>query len=71
MARDGLKHGAASNARISRSKGAPLDSIDFWNLAGRAGRLRREFQGNIYMINYAKWAVQRKRCPAVTFPKMS
>ena len=23
---------------------------DFWNLSGRAGRLRREFQGNIFLI---------------------
>ena len=33
----------------------PLESTDFWNLAGRAGRLRREFQGNIFLIDYAKW----------------
>jgi superfamily II helicase len=33
-----------------RKKGS-LESVDFWNLAGRAGRLRREFQGNIYLIN--------------------
>jgi superfamily II DNA/RNA helicase len=44
--------------RPLRKKGAPLQSVDFWNLAGRAGRLRREFQGNIYMINYATWPVQ-------------
>ncbi|WBU31733.1 DEAD/DEAH box helicase [Rhodopseudomonas palustris] len=33
----------------------PLDSIDFWNLAGRAGRLRREFHGNIFLIDYGGW----------------
>jgi Helicase conserved C-terminal domain len=33
----------------------PLESTDFWNLAGRAGRLRREFQGNIFLIDYAHW----------------
>lgn len=32
-----------------------LESTDFWNLAGRAGRLRREFQGNIFLIDYEKW----------------
>ncbi|TIP07981.1 DEAD/DEAH box helicase [Mesorhizobium sp.] len=32
-----------------------LDSTDFWNLSGRAGRLRREFQGNIFLIDYANW----------------
>src|SRR4030095_7169206 len=29
----------------TRGQGKPLESADFWNLAGRAGRLRREFQG--------------------------
>ncbi len=32
-----------------------LESTDFWNLAGRAGRLKREFQGNIFLIDYNKW----------------
>ncbi|MES0043541.1 hypothetical protein [Mesorhizobium sp. M0091] len=41
-----------------RMKGVPLESVDFWNLAGRAGRLRREFQGNIYLIDYEKWTHQ-------------
>jgi hypothetical protein len=36
----------------------PLESTDFWNLSGRAGRLRREFQGNIFLIDYAKWKKQ-------------
>ena len=33
----------------------PLKGTDFWNLAGRAGRLRREFQGNIFLIDYDDW----------------
>ena len=33
----------------------PLEGTDFWNLAGRAGRLRREFQGNIFLIDYDEW----------------
>lgn len=33
----------------------PLEGADFWNLAGRAGRLRREFQGNIFLIDYDNW----------------
>ena len=38
-------------------KGAnqPLSSVDFWNLSGRAGRLRKEFQGNIFLIDYGSW----------------
>jgi hypothetical protein len=33
----------------------PLEGPDFWNLAGRAGRLRREFHGNIFLIDYDNW----------------
>lgn len=38
-------------------KGAtrPLQGVDFWNLAGRAGRLMKEFQGNIFLIDYGGW----------------
>jgi replicative superfamily II helicase len=39
----------------TRGQGKPLEPSDFWNLAGRAGRLRREFQGNIFLINYSTW----------------
>lgn len=28
-----------------------MDSIDFWNLAGRAGRLRKDLSGNIFCVN--------------------
>jgi hypothetical protein len=38
-----------------RGKSHPLDSTDFWNLSGRAGRLRKEFQGNIFLIDYPRW----------------
>jgi superfamily II DNA/RNA helicase len=41
-----------------RGKSHPLESTDFWNLSGRAGRLRREFQGNIFLIHYAHWKVK-------------
>ena len=33
----------------------PMEATDFWNLAGRAGRLRREFHGNIFLIDYERW----------------
>ncbi|MER8775179.1 DEAD/DEAH box helicase [Mesorhizobium sp. M0915] len=46
-----------------RMKGVALESVDFWNLAGRAGRLRREFQGNIYLIDYDKWTHQPLAAP--------
>lgn len=46
----------------SRGINKPLQSTDFWNLAGRAGRLGKEFQGNIVCIEPASWQVQ----PSVT-----
>lgn len=38
-----------------KGKTQALEPVDFWNLSGRAGRLRREFQGNIFLIDYDKW----------------
>ncbi len=33
----------------------PISSVDFWNLAGRAGRLGKDFEGNVFMIDYDRW----------------
>ena len=33
----------------------PLTAAEFWNLAGRVGRLGKEFSGNIFLINYDDW----------------
>jgi hypothetical protein len=41
--------------RPEKGQNRPLDGVDFRNLAGRAGRLRREFQGNIVLIDYDDW----------------
>lgn len=38
-----------------RGRRKAIESTDFWNLAGRAGRLLREFQGNIFLIDYDNW----------------
>lgn len=32
-----------------------MTEADFWNLAGRAGRLKKEFQGNIICIDPEEW----------------
>lgn len=42
----------------SRGKGNPLNQNDFWNLAGRAGRLGKEYSGNIFCIEPSKWDIQ-------------
>ena len=36
----------------------PISPTDFWNLAGRAGRLGKEFSGNIFAIDYGTWESQ-------------
>lgn len=41
--------------RPEKGQNNPLDSTDFWNLSGRAGRLLKEFQGNIFLIDYDNW----------------
>lgn len=44
--------------RPEKGSSKPLVSTDFWNLAGRAGRLLKEFQGNIFLIEYDSWKVK-------------
>jgi len=34
-----------------KGRGKPMNETDFWNLAGRAGRWGKEFQGNIFCID--------------------
>ncbi|AUG39670.1 DEAD/DEAH box helicase [Pseudomonas chlororaphis] len=41
--------------RPEKGSNKPLKSTDFWNLAGRAGRLLKEFKGNIFLIDYGLW----------------
>jgi hypothetical protein len=38
-----------------RGPGQPMTAGDFWNLVGRAGRLAKEFQGNMFCINKEAW----------------
>lgn len=33
----------------------PISPIEFWNLAGRAGRLGKEFEGNVFLIDQKRW----------------
>jgi hypothetical protein len=36
-------------------RNSPISSQNFWNLAGRAGRLGQELEGNVYLIDYDEW----------------
>lgn len=40
-----------------------MSADDFWNLAGRAGRLGREFQGNVVCVDSDKPKLWRDGCP--------
>jgi superfamily II DNA/RNA helicase len=45
-----------------RGIGNPMNSADFWNLAGRAGRWGKDFQGNIICVDPMTWnAPENKR----------
>ena len=33
----------------------PISSLEFWNLSGRVGRLGKEFEGNVFLIDEASW----------------
>lgn len=39
-----------------KGKNQPISSNDFWNLAGRAGRLGKEFTGNVFLVDYGDWS---------------
>jgi superfamily II DNA/RNA helicase len=40
------------------SKSTPISSLEFWNLAGRAGRLGKDFEGNIFLVDLEKWKLK-------------
>ena len=39
-------------------RGHAISSPDFWNLSGRAGRMGKELEGNVFLIDYTKWESQ-------------
>ncbi|WP_134091041.1 hypothetical protein [Olivibacter sp. XZL3] len=39
----------------TKGRGTKMGKFDFWNLAGRAGRLLKDFYGNIYCIDIEEW----------------
>ena len=51
-------------ARAAKKGSAPMSSADFWNLAGRAGRWGKEFEGNIICVDAKSenvWATPPRR----------
>jgi len=48
----------AKNVFVSyprQGRSTPMTDSAFWNLAGRAGRLLKEFAGNVYCVDQEKW----------------
>ncbi len=39
----------------TRGSGKPLDPALLWNFAGRAGRLKHDIVGNVFLLNYEEW----------------
>ncbi|MBN1762460.1 MAG: DEAD/DEAH box helicase [Methanomicrobia archaeon] len=53
---EGVNFPAKSIVIYKPRKGMPMDELTFWNLAGRAGRLMKDFSGNIYCVDIDSWA---------------
>jgi hypothetical protein len=47
----------------TKGRGKPMNSSDFWNLAGRAGRWGKEFQGNVVCIDPRRSDVWKRGAP--------
>lgn len=53
-----------------KGRGKPMNETDFWNLAGRAGRLGKEFQGNVICVDPRNSSVWKNPPPTkrTTYP---
>lgn len=53
-----------------KGRGKPMNETDFWNLAGRAGRLGKEFQGNVICVDPRNLSVWKNPPPTrrTTYP---
>ncbi len=53
-----------------KGRGKPMNETDFWNLAGRAGRLGKEFQGNVICVDPRNSTVWKNPPPTkrATYP---
>lgn len=44
-----------SKGRVENNKPGVMDASEFWNLVGRAGRLTKDYEGNVFLINVQDW----------------
>lgn len=47
----------------TKGRGKPMNASDFWNLAGRAGRWGKEFQGNVVCVDARRDNVWKNGAP--------
>lgn len=54
----------------ANKKSIPMNAPDFWNLAGRAGRLTKDFDGNVFLLNLDEWEInplaEGEKCTLIT-----
>lgn len=41
--------------RPTKGDNVPISTHDFWNLVGRAGRMGKDFEGKVFLIDYDSW----------------
>ena len=42
----------------TRGRGNALDAAELWNFAGRAGRMKADVVGNVFLVDYENWPEQ-------------
>lgn len=42
-------------SKPTTGRGIAISGPDFWNLSGRAGRMGKELEGNVFLIDYGSW----------------
>ncbi len=50
----------------TKGRGKVMEIGDFWNLAGRAGRLMREYRGNVWCISPHEWGADPTKSDKLT-----
>lgn len=50
----------------TKGRGNTMEAGDFWNLAGRAGRLMKEYRGNVWCISPNEWGADPTKSDKLT-----
>lgn len=44
-----------SKGRVENNQPGKMEASEFWNLVGRAGRLTKDYEGNVFLVNVQNW----------------